>query len=244
MHDNGQLVIALDKATGSEVWKVTRKSDGRAECLHSYASPTLWSNGKDAYLVVHGNDYTTAHDLKDGSEIWRLGDLNLKEKYNPTLRFVASPVVTADLIVVPSAKDGPVVAVKPDAKGLIHAGSSSEVWRKTHGTPDVPCPLVVDGLVYLCSEKGLLMCVDAKTGKEYYNERLQNDRHRASPVYVDGKILTTARDGTVCVVKAGKTFSLIAKNKLPDTITASPAISGGCIYLHCWNALYAIGEAK
>ena len=80
MHDGGQHVICLDAATGKEMWKVDRPSDGRAECLHSYASPFIWTDGKDAYLVTHGNDYTVAHDLKDGKEIWRLGGLNPKER--------------------------------------------------------------------------------------------------------------------------------------------------------------------
>jgi len=72
-------------------------------------TPSSWVpnpavNGKDAYLVSHGNDYAIAHDLKDGREIWRLGGLNSKERYNATLRFVASPVCTPDLIVVPTAR--------------------------------------------------------------------------------------------------------------------------------------------
>src|SRR5262249_9740624 len=57
IHSGGAWVIAIDKGTGSDIWKVERKSDGRSECEHSYASPCVWSNGKEAYLVTHGNDY-------------------------------------------------------------------------------------------------------------------------------------------------------------------------------------------
>src|SRR5439155_1393897 len=97
---------------GDRIFLTSEESDGVAECEHSYASPVLWRNGKEAYLVTHGNDYAIAHSLKDGSEIWRVGGLNPKgAKYNRTLRFVASPVATPDLIVVPSAKRGPVVGV-------------------------------------------------------------------------------------------------------------------------------------
>jgi outer membrane protein assembly factor BamB len=241
IHSNGAWVIAVDANTGKDIWKVTRKSDGVAECEHSYASATLWRRGNDALLIVHGNDYATAHKLEDGSEVWRVGGLNPKDKYNRTLRFVASPVATPDLIVVPSAKNGPVVGVKPDATGLVMAGSQGEAWRKPSNTPDVPSPLVYEGLVYLCKESGALICLDAKTGQEYYNQRIHSARYRASPVYADGKIYLTARDGTVTVVKAGKTYELIAVNKLPDQISASPVISGGRIYLRGFDALYAIG---
>jgi outer membrane protein assembly factor BamB len=240
IHSGGARVVALEKETGKEVWSVARKSDGREECEHSYASPCLWRNGKDAYLITHGNDYAIAHRLSDGSEIWRVADLNPKNHYNFTLRFVASPVAVADLIVVPSAKNGPVVGLKPDASGLIQAGNPGELWRMPHNTPDVPSPLVHEGLVYLCRENGYLICLDARTGKVHYNQRTHDHRHRASPVLADGKVYLTARDGVVTVVKAGPKFELLGSNKLPDQFTASPAISGGRIYLRGFDTLWAI----
>jgi outer membrane protein assembly factor BamB len=242
MFTGGQWVICLDKTSGKEVWKVERKSDGIVENQHSYASPCIWRMGEKAYLVVHGNDYTTAHRLDDGSEIWRLADLNPKEKYNKYLRFVASPVAVPELIVVPTAKQGPVVCVKPDATGLIKATSEHEQWRRSKGTPDVPSPLVHEGLVYLCDEHGVLTCLDAKTGKERYKHTLHRDRYRASPVFADSKIYLTARDGTITVIKAGSIFEELAVNKMPDQITASPVIANGRVYIRGWETLYAIGN--
>ncbi|HTU94041.1 MAG TPA: PQQ-binding-like beta-propeller repeat protein [Gemmataceae bacterium] len=244
IHSGGAWVIALDKSTGETVWQVERKSDGVAECEHSYASPCIWRNGDKAYLITHGNDYAIAHRLDNGAEIWRVGDLNPKDRYNRTLRFVASPVAAADLIVVPSAKNGPVVGVKPSASGMIRAGSLGEQWRMTSNTPDVPSPLIHDGLVYLCRENGLLICLDAKSGAQLYAESLHKQRYRASPVYADGKIYLTARDGVVSVVKAGRKFEPVAVNRLPDTISASPVIADGRIYLRGFKALYAIGRSK
>jgi outer membrane protein assembly factor BamB len=241
IHSGGAWVIALDKATGQDVWKVARKSDGHSENEHSYASPFMWNNAREAYLVTHGNDYAIAHRLEDGAEIWRLGDLNPKPRYRGDLRFVTSPVAVPDLIVVPSAKNGPVVGVKPEARGLITAGSQYEQWRRPNNTPDVPSPLVHDGLVYLCRENGVLLCLDAKTGKEVYSQRTHDQRYRASPVYADGKVYLTARDGWVSVVKAGPKFELLASNRLPDQISASPLIANGRIYLRGFKALYAIG---
>jgi outer membrane protein assembly factor BamB len=244
LHTNGHWVIALDKGTGAEVWKVARKSDAVGESKDSYATPVVWHNGKEAYLVIQGNDYATAHRLSDGGEIWRVGGLNsFTGRYDRSLRFVTSPVATPDLIVVPSAKGGPVVGVKPDARGLIQAGSPQEQWRRPKGTPDVPSPLVHDGLVYLCGERGVLTCLDAKTGAELYSQRIHSARYRASPVYADGKVYLTARDGTVTVVKAGPKFEVLAVNKLPDQISASPAVADARIYLHAFKALYAIGPA-
>ncbi len=242
LHNNGHWVVALDKLTGKEVWKVERKSDARGESRESYASPCLWYDGKDTELVILGCDYATGHRLKDGSEIWRLGDLNPKSKYSTAFRIITTPVASPELLVVPTCRGGIVAAVKPGAKGLITAGSQFEQWRNAKGAPDVPSPLIHDGLVYLQRETGALICLDAKTGKEFYQEGLHRDRYRASPVYADGKIYLTARDGNFSVVKAGPKFELLATSTLPDVFVASPVISQGRIYLRGFGALYAIQE--
>jgi outer membrane protein assembly factor BamB len=239
-HNNAEKVVALNKANGEEVWKIERKTDARGEGLQAYASPLIARNGKDEYLIVHGGDYATGHQLKDGAEIWRVGDLNYKDKYNTTYRFVSSPVATPDLIVVPSCKNGPVVGLKPDATGLVAAGGAGELWRYEK-TPDVCSPLVLDGLVYLCGD-GNITCLDGKTGKKEYGEPIEGGIYRASPVYANGNIYLTSRNGAVTVVKAGKKFESVAVNKLPEKITASPVIVDGRIYLRGWDTLYAIGK--
>jgi outer membrane protein assembly factor BamB len=248
IHSGGAWVVAIDKATSKDVWKVERPSDGTDENEHSYASAFIWKKGTNAYLVVHGNDYTTAHSLQDGKELWRVGDLNPRDprigRYNRFLRFVASPVCTPDLIVIPSAKRGPVVGLKPDASGKVMVGSKHIQWRIAKNTPDVPSPLVYDGLVYLGRENGDLLVLDATTGKQFYYEPTHNHIHRASPVYGDGKIYLTSRDGLVSVVQAGRTFKLLATNELPDKTAASPAISGGRIYIRGYQNLWAIQEKK
>lgn len=240
LHSNGHWVIALDKATGKEVWKAARKSDAAEECKEAYTTPFLWQDGKEKCLVVLGCDYVTAHRLSDGGEIWRLGGINPKAKYQNAFRIIASPVAVDDLLVVPTARGQQVIAVKPGASGTIEPGSPFELWRNAKGAPDVPSPLIHDGLLYLCGESGVLLCLEAKTGKELYSKRLHSARYRASPVYADGKVYLTARDGFISVVKAGPKFELLAENQLPEEITASPAIANGRIYLRGFKTLYAI----
>jgi outer membrane protein assembly factor BamB len=245
MHRKAQVLIAFKAATGEEIWKVNRKSDGKGESPDVYSSPFIWQKGNDALLIAHGNDYCTAHSLKDGSEVWRVTELNPKAKYNMAWRAVSSPLVTPDLIVVPSCKSGVTVGIDPSkAKGEIEPGNSAQVWRHEKNTPDVPSPLLVDGIVYIFRETSNLMTYDAKTGAAIYTEKITNERHRANPVYGDGKVYLVGREGNMAVVKAGKEFDLLSKTKLPDTFTASPAVSGGRIYLRGWNSLWAIGEKK
>ncbi|HUQ72410.1 MAG TPA: PQQ-binding-like beta-propeller repeat protein [Planctomycetaceae bacterium] len=233
------IVVALDKRTGKQLWKVDRPSDGYAENEHSYASPMLYDDGQQKFLLSHGADYIVAHNLKDGSEIWRCGELNRKSNYDPTLRFVASPAAADGIIVVPTAKKGPVLALKPTGMGDITNDAKSHLWTLDK-TPDVPSPLIVGDYVYLCMHDGNLQVVERATGKELYFERTHRQRHRASPVYADGHIYLCARDGKVTVVKSGPKFEVVSENELGEDMSSSLAISNGTIYVRTFQHLWAI----
>ncbi len=232
-------VVALEKTTGKQIWRVDRNSDGYAENEHSYASPMIYDDGRLKFLLTHGNDYIVAHDLADGHEIWRCGDLNKKENYDPTLRFVASPVAGDGIIVVPTAKKGPVLALKPTGMGDITHDDKSHLWTLGK-TPDVPSPLIYGDIVYLCMQDGNLMAVEKETGKELYFERTHRQRHRASPVYADGHLYLAARDGKVTVVKAGPKFEIVAENEIDEDLSSSLAVSNGTIYIRTYQHLWAI----
>jgi outer membrane protein assembly factor BamB len=234
-------IVALDKATGKELWQTERPSPAHSECEHSYASPIVYRDRTFSALLTHGADYLVAYGLQDGKELWRCGNLNPAGSYNPTLRFVASPVAAEGKIVIPSAKNGPVFCLKPGLAGDITDQESAYLWKREAGTPDVPSPLIHEGLVYLCRENGNLVCLDAQTGKEHYEKRTFPDRYRASPVYADGKIYVTGRKGVITVLKAGKEYEQLAQNEMKEEISASPAISNGRIYLRTFQRLYAIG---
>ncbi|MEZ6066331.1 MAG: PQQ-binding-like beta-propeller repeat protein [Planctomycetaceae bacterium] len=238
-------VIRLNKANGEEVWSRDRQTGAIAENRHSYASPILFHEAERTLLVTHGADHTIAYNLEDGREVWRLGGLNgtteiNKTPFDRTLRFVATPVANEGVVVIPTAKGGPIVALKPEGvTGEIASSSDALLWVHEK-TPDVPCPLVLDGIAYFCRKDGRVFAIDVATGEELYYERTHNHQHRASPVCIDGKLYTTARDGHITVYNTGRSFEVIAENDLGETITASPAVANGTLYLRTFQNLYAI----
>ncbi|MGL4514375.1 MAG: PQQ-binding-like beta-propeller repeat protein [Lacipirellulaceae bacterium] len=239
-------VVALDLASGDTLWESPRVTGASQECEHSYASPVLVEVDGKTLLVTHGADAAVAYDTADGSEVWRVTGFNSPGNYHTTLRFVASPGVGrltdgSPVVVVPTAKNEAVAVVRADGHGEL-AGTPSVLWRLDSGTPDVPSPLVVDGLVYLCGEDGNLAVHDLATGKRVYRKRTVADRHRASPLYADGNVYLTSRRGVVTVVRAGREFEVVAKNDLGEPMASSPAIADGVLYLRTDAALYAIGE--
>ena len=240
---NESRVVALDKLTGEEIWQQQRVTGAYGENELSYASPVLYDQPDLKLLITHGADFVVAHRLDTGAEVWRCGGLNPHDgDYHETLRFVASPSVAKGIVVVPTAKNGPVVAVKPDRSGDITEDKDAYHWRLEDNTPDVPSPLIHDGLVYLCHENGNLMCLEQFTGKEIYHERTERDRHRASPTFADGKIYLCARNGKVTAVQAGREFKILGQSDMGEEISASPAIANGTIYIRTFENLWAIKQ--
>jgi len=243
MHRKAQLLVALDALTGREIWKVNRPGYGKGESPDVYASAFVWEGEGGPLLVAHGNDYCTGHKLENGEEVWRVHGLNPKN--NGAWRFISNPLLTPDLIVVPSCKDGPTVAFNPvGAKGDITPDNKAELWRlptsANFRTPDVVTPVRVDDIVYITGD-GPFWAIDAKTGQIIYRQMLSGGRHRGNMVVADGLIYVTSSTGAVDVVKAGRQFQKVATNKLPDTFYAGPAISNGRIYLRGYEYLWAIG---
>jgi len=238
MHRNAQKLVCYDALTGKEDWAVDRPGYGKGESPDVYASAFIWEGESGPLLISHGNDYCTGHRLTDGSEVWRVKGLNPGENRN--WRFVSNPLVTPDLIVVPSCKNGPTVGLNPvGAKGDITDDNKAEVWRiKT--TPDVVSPIRVGDVIYFCSP-GVFTAHELKTGKQIYRGEIAKGYHWSNMVAADGKIYATSQDGLTDVLQAGREFKKLATNTLPDKMFGSPAIANGRIYFRGYEFLWAIG---
>ena len=249
MDDNTRTgkVVKLEKLTGKTVWEVNRVTEATFECKHSYASPFIYDDKTTKFLVAHGADCITGHDLDTGKEVWRFGMLNGPTENNPkptdkTFRFVASPCVSSATksIIVPTAKEGPVIALRASSlKGDSSQKKDAIAWNNAR-TPDVSIPLIVDGLVYLLHKDGKLQCLELTTGKELYMERTYTGPHRSSPMYADGHIYFGSNDGHFTVVRAGREFQLVNTIEMGEAITASAIVSNGTLYIRSYEALYAI----
>ena len=143
------------------------------------------------------------------------------------------------MIVVPSAKNGPVIALKPDVEGDVTDNEEFQFWKLPKGTPDVSTPLIHDGYVYITRENGIVSVTDASTGEQTFQERMLADKHRSSAVAADGKLYITGRRGVVTVLKMGAKPELLSEFGLGEETTASPAISGGRVFIRTYDALYS-----
>jgi outer membrane protein assembly factor BamB len=235
--DDASYVLRIDKKNGKTLWRVERPTTAIRESPDSYTTPTVLRQGKNAELIITGGDCVTGHELATGKELWRANGLNPEN--NPYYRIVASPIVFEDIIYAPT-RVRPLLALRAGGRGDI---SSSHVLWSTSNGPDVPTPVTDGKFFYIVNDRGIIWCLDGKTGKEIYGpERIKTGTYSSSPVLADGKIYVTDEDGLTTVIKAGPKFEVLAENPLNDYCLSSPAISGGQIFIRTAQNLYCIGK--
>ncbi|HWL92801.1 MAG TPA: PQQ-binding-like beta-propeller repeat protein [Phycisphaerae bacterium] len=238
-NENPSYLAAFDKATGKTIWKVERKTDAVAECPDAYTTPTVLRGKKRDLLVVSGADYVTAHDPKNGTEVWRAGGLNPEKQKN--YRVCGSPTVVGDTVVATS-RERPIVAIRAGGRGDVTEKRTAWTYDGRKG-PDVPSAATDGNYLYLIHDNGFATCLNVESGKEVWEpKRIEHGPYSASPLAADGKVYITNEDATTTVLAAGPEFKVLHVNRLEGGYTLSSfAVSGKRLYLRTANALYCIG---
>jgi outer membrane protein assembly factor BamB len=238
--DDPSYVLRIDKKTGRTVWRIERPTAARNESPDSYSTPALLKYGTSTEIVITGGDVVTGHDPDNGRELWRVKGLNPEDRGD--YRIVASPQVVGDMVIVPT-RETPLIALKPGARG--DATASHVAWSFTRGGPDVPTPVSDGQYVYIVNDRGIVHCLDLKSGAVVYGpQRLRPGTYTASPVLADGRIYVTNEDGVTSVFSAGPRFEVVAENALDEYTLSSIAVSNGQLFLRTEKHLYAIGGKK
>ncbi|HYE14379.1 MAG TPA: PQQ-binding-like beta-propeller repeat protein [Pyrinomonadaceae bacterium] len=231
--ENGEksFIVGLDKKTGKEVWKTPRKVQV------SWGTPILVNTGKRTELVTNGTEFIISYDPATGKELWRTKGVESNA--------IPSPVATASRDMVIVSAGYPVktaFAIRLGASGELK--DADIAWRYSKGTAYVPSPILYGDYLYLMTDKGMITCLDAKTGEvKYEGGRVPVPAtFTASPVAFDGRILLTSEDGDTFFIKAGPKHEVIRTNSLAEPVYASPAIADGKIFIRGEKHLYAIAK--
>jgi len=138
-------------------------------------------------------------------------------------------------------KEHGLVAIKAGGKGDVTA--THVLWQEKRYIPEVPSPLYHDGRVYMIKDGGTVSCMDAKTGKLLYRERLGAfGLYCSSPICANGRIYIASRKGIITVFKAGDTLEVLARNDLKEQIFSTPAVVDNKLYVRTVKHMYAFGE--
>jgi outer membrane protein assembly factor BamB len=235
--DAPSYVVRIDPATGETKWRVERPTPAKNESPDAYTTPTVAQVAGHAEIVVTGGDVVTGHDPATGKELWRSRGLN--PTGDPNFRIVASPLAVGDVVIAPT-RVRPMLALRAGGQGDVT--ETNRLWTFDQG-PDVPTPASDGEYLYVVTDKGIVWCLDPRTGKPYYGpERLRAATYSASPLVADGKVYVTSEEGMTSVLRAGPRFELLAENGLDDFTLASPVpVRGGRILLRTSHHLYCVG---
>ena len=151
----------------------------------------------------------------------------------------ARPLYENDLLYLTGGGARSLMAIRPGGSGAL--GPDSIVWQTSKRVPYRSSQLVIGDRLYMVSDQGVASCLDALTGKAIWTERL-GAPHWASPIYADGKIYYSSKEGTVTVIEAADKFNLLAENEFPDGFNASPAVAEGSLILRSFTHLYRVGR--
>jgi len=232
------FIAAFGLEDGRERWRMTRDEDART----TSSTPTVYEGLGPAQIVANGGTRVRSYDPATGKELWSLAA--------PSDLVTPTPVVGHNLIYVMSGNAGlqPIFAIRPTAVGDITLKPGTETndfvsWSTTRGGSMTPTPIVYGDYIYSVNVSGIVGCYDARTGARQYLKRLEHggSGFSASPVAADGRIYFPSEDGDVFVVRAGPSFELLATNPMGEVIMATPAVSGGMMFIRTLGHLVAVG---
>jgi outer membrane protein assembly factor BamB len=238
--DDPSYIVSFNAKTGKVQWRQERPTDAQRESPDAYTTPVLLRHKGKTQIVISGADYVTGHDFKTGKEIWRAAGLNPLKR--PNYRVVPTPIIVDGLIYAPTRKK-PLIVLRVGGEGDIT--ESHLAWKyEGSGAPDVPSPISDGKYFYMVDDRGLVTCLDAKTGTLIWGpETTTEGIVSASPVLSEGKLYILNEKGVTSVVSVGTEFKLLATNELDGTYTlASPAVSGSQLFIRTSTHLYCIGS--
>lgn len=229
----GAALFCLDAETGKTLWKADRDE------VTTWTTPLVTEYQGKTMVIMNGTSRIRCHDLADGKVLWSCAGM--------TTNAIPSVLRFGDAIISMSGYQGShAVSIPLSSTGDL--GTDGKVnWRYHTGTPYVPSPVLVEDRIYFTGANGnLLTILDATTGKPIIEkQRIPGARQfYASPLYADGRLCFTDRDGVTVVLQPGNEVKVMATNKLGDAVDASPVAVGKQLFLRGEQFLWCLEMLK
>ncbi len=229
-HEGQSYIVVLDKNDGKELWRAERDEQS------SWPQPVVVDYAGRKQLVT-SSTRIRSYDLATGELVWEAGGLG--GNAIPAVVNVDNEMVIA----MTGWRDANLLAVKLGGKGDLTDSSDFIAWTNQRGNSYSASPVLHDGILYFVSDRGMVSAFDARTGEKFYNQQRlpQSYTFKASPVAANGKLYLASEEGDVIVLKLGKTYEVLATNKMgEETFISSPFIVGGNLFLRSQDELFCI----
>lgn len=232
---NEQYIAALDKQTGKPLWRTNRpairKTDGMFR--KAFCTPLIIRVAGREQMIVPGAQWIVAYEPATGKPIWQVD-------HGDGYSVVPQPAFGNGLVFFSTGFGQPQLwAIRVDGEGDV--SGTHVAWKATRSIPKKPSPLIIGDELYLVSDVGVASCLDARTGHEHWQERVEGN-YSASPIFADGRIYLFNEKGLTTVLRASRKFEKLAENPLDERIMATPAMIDRTIFLRTETHLYRIEE--
>jgi outer membrane protein assembly factor BamB len=242
-HDAGvsHKITALNRKTGATVWQVNRPPEFyktlREYWRKAHSTPIIISVNRKDLLISESSQLCQVFEPETGKEIWRV-------TYSGGDGTVSSPLFWNGIAYISTGLSKKELwAVRPDGKGDVT--SSNVIWKFSDNVPGISTPVISNGLIFMINDKGILSCLDAKTGQLIWKEKLQGSySFNFGPVSIEGNIYFTDMEGKTTVIKADKKFQIVAENKLDGKFIARPVVSENSLIMRSDTHIYKIENSK
>ena len=236
-NEESSYLLALDARTGDELWQIER--DERS----NWSTPFVWQNELRTEIVTPGTTRTRSYDL-DGKLLWSFEGMSIIT--------IGTPFASGGLLYVSSGYvldlRRPIYAIRPGGEGDLtlpadKASSPAIAWCQRTAAPYNPSALAYRDRLYVLYDKGLLACLDARSGEIIYSKQRINGRaFTASPWAYRGKVFCLSEYGETFVIEAGDDFKLLRTNPLAEDemCMATPAVVGDRLLVRGAERMYSI----
>ena len=197
-HDGPSYLLAIDKATGKDVWKQER--DARV----SWTSPLVVEHDGVTQVIVSSNGRIESVRLDDGKTLWWLEGLEGNT--------VASPTVRQDLVAIGCSAPQQSRIIRLGQEGDLNG--SPHTWLAKSVTNSFGSPILFGEIAYFVNRAGILQAVASKDGESLWEERLPESTW-ASPIINQNRVYFFSKNGSTTVIDGTKPeFTVLAQNHL------------------------------
>jgi len=219
------VIYSFDPPTGKLLWKcdcLPKRQKKGAPTVDNYIVATPVVVGDKLYigLGTHPECGRPRGSYFLCLDITKKGDVSLKS-------YVAKAAENKDSALV-WAFGGP-VHPQPKKGRSVHFGSTMSTAA------------VHDGLVYITEENGYAYCLDAATGRRYWEHDLKSSVW-SSPYWVDGRVFVCSEDGDVVILAHGRDLKVLATIEMDEFVRSTPVAANGTLYVATRSKLYAISS--
>jgi len=211
-------VLGLDILSGETKWETLRTSK------ISWASPILANLGDHTELILTSSPQVAGYDPLSGEELWSIDCL---------MGEVGPSAAYSDGVVYVTNEYAVLAAIKP--------GSQPEIiWETNEYLPEVASPVVDNGMVFIATSYGVIVCYDAANGEILWEYECDNGIY-ASPMIADNKVYFLDMGGNMHIFSKDKNMTLLGEPELGEGSVSTPSFSDGRIYIRGDKFLYCIG---